>query len=861
MHLLRSLAPVTLCIALASASLAGEGQDGASFSLNPTAKGTEMSFAGGKVFHVARGELRGVQTIAVPGSAGQVMIWEERGPTGAFQAWYAISLDGKSVAAAKSTSYSIEMRRASFDPLRRVPDFSDSVLPAGGSIYFVQFVTQALPEYRTALEAAGATIYDHVVNHTFLVRMSPEVRDAVQALPIVRWVGSHHAEFRLEEYLLANLTTGALAPTLRYNVVVWERGMALKAAAAARIEELGGAIDRLHPEGFILEATLTPQQLAAVATFDEVAFVDRWGAPEEDMDIARNFSNANYVETLGGFSGQGVRGEVLDGGCDSNHPDIPSPVVHSPNGSSSAHGTATGGIVFGTGVNNAAARGILSSGKLIFGNYSSLSGIPANRHNHTAELVNPNLPYLCVFQSNSWGDPVTTQYNAKSQEIDDIIFINDIVILNSQSNQNSQLSRPQAWGKNIVSVGGINHQNTLTDTDDNWGGASIGPAADGRIKPDLAHFYDNILCTDQVSGGYAGGNYYSSFSGTSGATPITAGYFGLFFQMWHQNVFNNNPTGTTVFESRPHSTLAKAAMINTATQWYNDKVGFINRYHQGWGRPDAKTLYDLAGKTFFVNETDVLTPLQTKTYLLGVAAGEPFFRVTLCYLDPKGLPSPAISRINDLTLKVTAPDGTVYWGNNGLITAKTSSQGGAADTKNTVENVFIANPISGQWVVEVSGDDINTDSHPETPALDADFSLWVTGITGGCVSGGNTYCFAKLNSNLNVAKIGSTGTPTVTAQNFVVTMIDAVANKSCLVFWGNASASTPFQGGVLCVAPPHQRGPVTTTDGNGAASQPITIDVGMAGTTLYYQWWYRDPQDPSGFASGLSDALRVSFCE
>jgi len=751
------------------------------------------------------------------------------------------------------------MRRASFDPLRRVPDFSDSVLPAGGSIYFVQFVTQPLPEYRTALEAAGATIYDYVVNHTFLVRMSPEVRDEVQSMPIVRWVGSYHPEFRLEEYLLANLSGGALEPTLRYNIVVWERGMTLKANAAARIEELGGAIDRLHAEGFILEATLTPQQLAAVATFDEVAFVDRWGAPEDDMDVARNFSNANYVETLGGFSGQGVRAEVLDGGTAQNHPDLPGIIGHGT-GASSSHGTATGGIIFSTGVNNAAARGILSSGQLIFGSYSNMSG--GNRYTHTAELVNTSLPYLCVFQSNSWGDPQTTQYNAKSQEIDDIIFINDIIILNSQSNTNNQNSRPQAWGKNIVSVGGINHHNTLTDSDDNWGGASIGPAADGRIKPDLAHFYDDILCTDVPGGGgYSSGNYYSSFGGTSGATPITAGYFGLFFQMWHQNVFNNNPTGATVFESRPHCTLAKAAMINTARQWDSDKAGMINRYHQGWGRADAKTLYDLAGKTFFINETDVLAPLQSKSYLLGVPPGEPFFRVTLCYLDEAGAPSASQHRKNDLTLKVTAPDGTVYWGNNGLISAKTSSPGGAADTKNTVENVFIDNPISGPWTVEVSGDDINVDTHKETAAIDADFSLWITGITHGCAAGSNSYCFAKLNSNLNVAKIDSTGTPTFTAQNFVVTMIDAVANKNCLVFWGSASATTPFQGGVLCVAPPHQRGPVTTTDGNGAASQPITIDIGMVGTTLYYQWWYRDPGDPSGFASGLSDALQASFCQ
>ncbi len=45
-------------------------------------------------------------------------------------------------------------------------------------------------------------------------------------------------------------------------------------------------------------------------------------------------------------------------------------------------------------------------------------------------------------------------------------------------------------------------------------GASIGPAADGRIKPDLAFFYDSIFSAHSASD-----TSYTQFGGTSSATP------------------------------------------------------------------------------------------------------------------------------------------------------------------------------------------------------------------------------------------------------------------------------------------------------------------------------------------------------
>jgi subtilisin family serine protease len=338
---------------------------------------------------------------------------------------------------------------------------------------------------------------------------------------------------------------------------------------------MGGAVEQMPPELHLMRVTVAPELLATLAALDEVAWIDPWGEPQTDLNLAREFSGANYLEEQTGFTGQGVRGEVMDTGIDVNHPDFQHTggvLIHAGNSGSPGHGTEVTGPVFGDGTGNPAARGMSPSGKIVFASFFDVTNRPA----HTAELVDPEDVYQCVFQTNSWGSPHSTLYTAVSAEMDDMIFDNDLLILNSQGNTGNNLSRPESWGKNVVGVGGVNHNNTPTTSDDFHCCGSTGPAADGRVKPDLVHFYDDILTTGP------GGGYVVA-GGTSLSTPITAGYFGLFHQMWHNDVFHNEPAGTTVFESRPHFSLAKAAMINTARQWaFSGASANLGRMHQGW---------------------------------------------------------------------------------------------------------------------------------------------------------------------------------------------------------------------------------------------------------------------------------------
>jgi subtilisin-like proprotein convertase family protein len=731
------------CLLLAPVVGSSEESPASGLLVRSDSSGFTLSLDGAEPFHRTANEVIDDRLIDLEGSTVRLALWSEVQPGGGTLPFYAISLDGSRVATVRQTSYVVELRHGRFDPETAVPPVEASLRATEtADLYLVQFVTQPLEEFRAAITDLGGTVHKFMANHTHFVRMTPAVKEAVASLPYVRWVGPVHPAYKLEEEIREQIVGAIEIDPRRYSIMLHERGVEAQDRVVKRIQALGGEIHGTTPRGFRIEATLSLDQVHELAALGDVMFIDRKGALEYDMDIVREIGGANHIETVGGFTGQGVRAEVADSEIDEDHPEWSTPpIIHVP-GSSVNHGTSVYGILFARGA-DPQARGLIPDGTGIFAYSTGLLGGGPTRYTHTAELVDPAGPYRAVLQTNSTGDPRTFFYTTISAEMDDILFINDIAITQSQSNAGNQDSRPQAWAKNIISGGAVDHFNTLTRDDDCWscGNGSIGPAEDGRIKPDLCFFYD-LTYAPSAGGGY------TEFGGTSGATPSIAGHLGLFFQMWSEQVFGNdvpNPGGT-VFENRPHMTTAKAALINTATQYpFDGESDDMTRVHQGWGMPSVQYLYDMRDNIGFVDETELLGNMESVEFVAFVEAGEPELRVTMVYADPMGTPGAAMHRINDLTLKVTSPSSEVYWGNNGLLANNYSTPGGVANVIDTVENVFVQNPEAGVWAVEVIASEVNEDSHVETPELDADFALVVSGADlTNCTSAGR----AQIGRNL-----------------------------------------------------------------------------------------------------------------
>jgi hypothetical protein len=658
----------------------------------------------------------------------------------------------------------VDTQFARFDPLFSVPQVPANLraqAPAGDSsvgAYIVQFIIPPTQEFYDAVSATGAQIRQTMHDNGRIMTMTPGQAAQVAAMPFVRWVGDYHPAYKMEIPLvsafMASTDGEPNLPYQYYSVMVVGETMAEQGEIASILQTLGGDVRQYSPETARLEAWMTPGQLEAVVNSPYVLFIDRRGEMEVDMDVMRQFSGANYIESLGGYNGSGVRGEAADTQLNSTHqffnnPGLGglnttlSPIILPGGSNTGSHGTMVYSICFADGNPTPQARGHLPHAQGYFTRSSFLlgSGSGVTRWNHTNAVVNT---HNIVFETNSTGDPRTFLYTTISADTDDLLFDHDFLMCQSQSNAAlNQDSRPQAWAKNVVSVGGITHGNSTNRLTHSSSG-STGPGQDGRVKPDLASFYDNVLTASD-----SGTTGTTQFSGTSSATPTQCSTIGLIFEMWADGIFGNQVSGGSVFAERPHAMTAKALAINSAYQyqWLGGSAQNSNmwRIRQGWGMADVGRLYDFRNKIFVVDGEDPVTPLGTNSYCINVAAGEPLLKITMAYTDVPGNPgNQGTHRVNDLSLKVTSPGGVVYWGNVGLwgggSTPNNSgghfnTPGGVANTKDTVENVFVNNPQAGDWTVEVQGNVVTVDTWGGTPGvIDAHYALVATGAVE-CAAG------------------------------------------------------------------------------------------------------------------------------
>ncbi len=177
-----------------------------------------------------------------------------------------------------------------------------------------------------------------------------------------------------------------------------------------------------------------------------------------------------------------------------------------------------------------------------------------------------------------------------------------------------------------------------------------GPTDDGRIKPDLVADGEGLYSSLNGSD-----TSYGTYSGTSMATPNASGTAALVVKEY-----------INLFGAAMRSSTLKGLLIHTA----DDRGNAGPDYKYGWGLLNGKSAVDLVRdhntyplKTR-INERQLTTSATTIThdfYWDGVSP----IRVTLCWTDPAaGALTTSDSRsprlVNNLDLKVTAPDGTQY---------------------------------------------------------------------------------------------------------------------------------------------------------------------------------------------------------
>jgi hypothetical protein len=304
------------------------------------------------------------------------------------------------------------------------------------------------------------------------------------------------------------------------------------------------------------------------------------------------------------------------------------------------------------------------------------------------------------------------------------------------------LTRPHV-AKNIISVGSSenlrpNFDSSLSSVEDISSFSSRGPAADGRIKPDI------VAPGDGITGSRAGTSCmftgscfdanHSWSSGTSHSAPQVAGVAALFWQYWKATHSGANPSVA----------MAKAAIIQTGQEMTG--IGATNPVPngtEGWGRVNMSSMLNTGVAMKHIDQTTVfLSPGDTLVIPGKIADGTKPFRATLVWTDPPGASDPAL--VNNLNLSVNI-GGNNYLGNN--FAGGLSALGGVADTRNNVEQVWRTGVAANTQVAvtitaaALNGDGVigngdATDQHFAVVLYNfIDAPLTNFGITGRAVSG------------------------------------------------------------------------------------------------------------------------------
>ena len=430
-------------------------------------------------------------------------------------------------------------------------------------------------------------------------------------------------------------------------------------------------------------------------------------------DQSRNHMQTNTMRTYftTDLDGSGQIVAVADAGLDEDHGDFGTRVVGSydviGDGSTadkhSGHGTHVSCTVLGDGFRGGYG-GVAQAADLYF---------QAMENDNTGNFQSPSLNNLlntaynanARTHTNSWGSSAESQqgkYNSETEDVDDRANYYDryyngregLTILFAAGNDgpDSGTVSPPATSKNIISVG--NHQNRYNGAPDTMmSGSSRGPTDDGRIKPDLVAPGGYVRsCRAQEAADTGGAtwsnSYYLEYTGTSMATPNAAGAATMVREYLQEIAQRPSPQGA----------LVKALLVLGAQDMGTRD---IPNDDEGWGRINLRnTLAPSTGQGIWVDDRSVLSGTgNSKSYAFNLTQNSGLFKAVLTWSDERGSRFSSAQLVNDLDLEITAPDGTVYLGND--FANGRSTTGGTRDSVNNLEVVLIDSAAQGTWTVKV----------------------------------------------------------------------------------------------------------------------------------------------------------------
>lgn len=651
------------------------------------------------------------------------------------------------------------------------PDPATLPSPRGTLPFVVQVDGADLPARRAELEAAGAAVRGYIPNRAWLVEAGDEARAAIAALPSVLAMEPYQPSDRVQPFVAHLAATRSAKDHVLLSIQTFAPDDA--AGLAETIRASGGSVESAVAgrRWGTVRASVPLGLVASLSRRGDVQWIGERVRPRLYNDLAAAVPHLNATNTWGlwGLTGAGQVAGHADTGLDNGttndiHPDFRNRIVAAfarartndwsdPDG----HGTHTAGSIAGDGsMSGGRYRGIAHGASIAHQSVARADGGLTGLGDDLNELFGQTYAVGARIHSDSWGSDVSGEYTDDSRQADEFAWDHpDHLAVFASGNAGldddedgvidaGSVGSP-ATAKNVLAVGATENDrppgsggyssykygtgswepdypvNPIHDDWVSWSAttnpyaqgmaafSARGPAADGRIKPDVtAPGTDILSCRSRVAAATGWGvapesTNYMFNGGTSMATPLAAGAALLMRQ------YAAGRAGLT----NPSAALVKAMLVGGARSLAPGQYGTGAAQEipfaspnavEGWGQIDIGGTLFPTGR--IVRLLDGVAPAAgaTNTIAVTVVEGGRPLDVALAWIDFPGTAGAGAALVNDFDVEVVDATGAVWFANGG----------GAPDRTNTVETVRLPQAMAGAYAVRILGASV-----PETGAVAA----------------------------------------------------------------------------------------------------------------------------------------------
>ena len=459
-------------------------------------------------------------------------------------------------------------------------------------------------------------------------------------------------------------------------------------------------VEEINENSKSITIAIDPTNLITIANLSFVSYIEPIDAPGEPENYSgrtlhrTNVINTDYV-TGRNYNGEGVNVVMQDDGYVQPHIDRQGRIDETfCNGCSSSsgndHGDHCSGTIMGAGNLDPKGKGMADGSFLYTMGYSTQNYTNSNAF----PLLHTN--YDVVITSTSYSNGCNAGYTSLARDIDEQNnnYPSLIHIFSAGNNGSSSCTDPYIsgtsganWGnvtgghkqaKNVIAVANLTSTSGLANS------SSRGPAADGRIKPDIGAKGSSVYSTEH-------NNTYGTKTGTSMSCPGIAGIMAQLFQAYREV---NNVTN-------PPSALMKCIMLNSADDIGNPGPDF----RHGWGEVNAYRAVRMIENGHHFDGS--ISQSSNNTYTINVPANLSRVKVMVYWHDKEASTSASISLVNDIDIQLTTPGGASYnpWvldpTPNSTLLNLDAVRG--FDYLNNMEQVTIDNPPAGNYTLSIDG--------------------------------------------------------------------------------------------------------------------------------------------------------------